>query len=138
MKGQTGIWIDGKQAIIVHFFNDTQVVDTLDSEVDYGHHGAAHELPRQGGHTMFHERAEEERIHHERRHFLEHVKDKLDPVFEIAIWGPAQTKHELIRVLGEDSDFETESIKLTPADGMTTNQFIDLVQEHFHPAKALK
>lgn len=134
MKGQTGIWIDGKKAIIVHFFNDTKVVDVLESEVEYRRRypGEGREFSRSGDHIMSKEMTNDERIHHERRMFLQQVAEKLDPDFDIVIFGPAQTKHELLRVLADDHEFETELITLKPADSMTVNQFVDLVQEYFN------
>ena len=134
MKGRTGIWIDGKKAIIVHFFNDTRVVDVLESEVEYRRRypGEGREFSRTGDHITSKEMTNEERIHHERRVFLKQVADKLNPEFDIVIFGPAQTKHELLRVLAEDHDFETELITLKTADSMTDNQFVDLVHDYFN------
>ncbi len=138
MKGQTGIWIDGKKAIIVHFFRDTQVVDVLESEVEYRQRipGEGREFTRQGDHIMNNETANEERIHHERKHFFQKVAQKLNPEFDIVIFGPAQTKHELIRFLADDHDFDTELIAIKPADSMTNNQFADLVNNYFNKVVA--
>jgi tRNA U38,U39,U40 pseudouridine synthase TruA len=134
MKGQTGIWIDGKKAIIVHLREDTRVVDVLESDVEYRkrYPGESRIYTRFGSQFLSNEEKASERLHHERNHFLHQVMEKLDPEYDIVIFGPAQTKHELIKVLTGSHDFTAKPITLKPADSMTVNQFVDLVNEYYH------
>jgi hypothetical protein len=133
MKGQTGIWIDGKKAIIVHLYDHTEVVDVLDADVEYRRRfeGEGKAFTRLGDHYISNEEREEERIRHERKHFFEDVIGKLDAGCDIAIFGPAQTKHDLLKAILGHHEFSMKPITLKPADEITVNQFVQLVHEYF-------
>jgi hypothetical protein len=138
MKGQTGIWIDGKKAMIMHLYDQTEVLDVLESEVDYRQRfpGEAKAFTRLGDHYISNEEREEERIRHERKHFFEDVIAKLDPECDIAIFGPAQTKHEFLKALQEHYQYALKQISLKPADDMTVNQFSDKVRDYYNTVVA--
>jgi hypothetical protein len=133
MNGQTGIWIDGKKAIIVHLMQDTEVVDILESEVEYRRRypGEDREFTRMGNQYMSNEEKSEEHLRQERKHFLKAVMEKLNPEYDIVIFGPAQTKHELIKVLSNSHAFATKPITMKPADSMTDNQVVELVRNYY-------
>lgn len=138
MKGKTGIWIDGKKAIIVHLFDHTDVVDILESEVVYRQRfpGEGKAFTRLGEYYISNEEKEEERVHHERRHYLEAVVAKLDADCDIVVFGPAQTKQELLKAMQKRPEFASKLITLKPADDMTVNQFKEKVREYFEQVVA--
>ena len=138
MKGQTGIWIDGKKAIIVHLYDHTEVVDVLESDVAYRQRfpGETKAFTRIGDHYVSNEEKDEERLHHEKKNFCEDVVAKLDTECDVVIFGPAQMKNELLKVLREHHQFALKQISLKPADEMTVRQFVRTVHDYFQTVVA--
>jgi hypothetical protein len=134
MKGQKGIWLDGKRAMIVTIENEKPHLEVLESEVEYRLRfpGEDKAYTRFGNTYMTNETKEEERIRHERKLFLEAVMQKLDPDYDIVITGPAQTKKELANLLEAQHDFANKPITVKPLDNMSDNQFVAWVDEYFH------
>ncbi len=133
MKGHTGIWIDGTKAIIVHLYDQTEVVDVLHSDVDYRQRfeGESKAFTRLGDHFISNEEKEEKRLYHERKNFCNDVIAKLDSECDIVIYGPAQMKHELHRTLQQFHEYHSKEIEIRPADEMTDRQFIRTVKDYY-------
>ncbi|HSK13261.1 MAG TPA: hypothetical protein VK907_08590 [Phnomibacter sp.] len=133
MKGQKGIWIDGKKAMIVTIENDKPELEVLDSEVVYRLRieGEGKAYTRFGDTFMTNETKDEERIRQERKLFLQTVAGRLDPDYDIVIAGPAMTKKELAKMLDEQQAYANKLITVKPLDSMTDNQFVAWVQEYF-------
>lgn len=138
MKGQTGIWLDGKKAMIVHVGEGKPELEVIESEVEYRRRfqGESKEFTRFGNQYMTNEEKDAARIRTERIHFLESIILKLDPGHDIVITGPAKTKTELAHLLADNHAFSDKPITVKPLDTMTENQFIAWVDDYFHQVVA--
>jgi hypothetical protein len=130
MKGQTGIWIDDTKAIVVHIKGQRHWIEILEAQVDYRlritGHGRSNE--RLGFCYQSYKEKDSEKIRLGRRHFMEAIIERLEPDFNLAIFGPRQERYELRDVLHENPFFCHKPICLMPSvANISQEQFIKMV-----------
>lgn len=133
MKGQIGIWIDEKKAIIVHLNEEKDWIETLEPQVDYrmritGHSRSSNRL---GFCYQSYQEKDTAKIRLGRVHFMEAIIESLEPDYLIAIFGPSQAKYELKKFLSENPVYCHKPICTIPAGELTPDQFLQKVQSFY-------
>lgn len=131
-KQQTGIWLDSKEAIIVHLGKDEPQVQTFESDI---HTREIEEDPRNTMHQRPHinisENRELERLKHTQTHYFETLQQALQTADEIYIFGPGEMKKHLSKFLESDHNFRPQILEVDAADSMTQNQLVAKVKDFF-------
>ena len=140
MSRNTGIWLDRKQAYIVHLENGEELVKTIDSGVDFQERipGESDSRGRlrfrgkgDGVETASQEKSEQNRQQKFLNAYYEEIASHLKNSEKVYIFGPAEAKTELHKLLKSDNTFKTEIIEVETADSMTENQMRAKVRDHF-------
>lgn len=124
MQGNSGIWIDHKEAFIV-FTNATAAETTdqgVDNHVKFSGHGSGHEGSDEGKHRGQHE--------NQLGKFYDEVIAHVSDAESILIFGPGEAKGELekrllVKGLGK------RIVGVEPADRMTGGQIVAKVRKHY-------
>lgn len=141
MNKKTGIWLDLRNAYIIHL---PEIMDDdahLEVEVQHlasgieesaASGGARSKSPwgPQGGDMK---RTAQERRHHEEKHFFETILQAIRPhTVELVIFGPSEAKHGLANVINDQTQFQPKLLGIKNADQMTQKQMVAWVREFFH------
>lgn len=131
---QTGIWIDSSRAILVTLKNGKEKVTEIDSKLENRMY--QEEQGKKG--TFFgrrhgsEERKFEERRKHQLHDFLESVVVKSKKSNELYLFGPAETKTALSKLIYEDKANVMMKLKaVEPADKMSLNEIVAKVKKFY-------
>lgn len=138
MSRQTGIWIDLRNAYIIHLPDAGQE----DGEVQFSHltsHmeeeeavGAIDSAKSTGPNAGDMRSASQERRKLEEKDFFESVIKRLRPVTShLVVFGPSEAKHGLVNAIEALKDYRPESVTVKSADQMSENQMVAWVREFF-------
>jgi hypothetical protein len=133
MKKQVGIWIDGKEAIIINLgdeANNTLKIESdlenriyHDKEGDKGSFMGSRHIDNE---TKFNERRE-----NEMNHFLKEVMAAISDADEVFVFGPAETKLKLKHEMESNKAMQKKVTCFEAAERMTANQIVAKVKEHY-------
>lgn len=133
MKKNTAIWLDHRDALLVHIEGETISVDHLES-------GAESHFKPSGGwkaggtsvaQSVVREKSAEESRKHQYHSFYRQIMNLLGDSDAIAVFGPGEAKKELAGEIGAVHGLREKISTVEPCDRMTENQFIAKVREHF-------
>jgi hypothetical protein len=132
---QAGVWIDHKQAIIIHRKNNEEkkekILSGLESRIRVP--GEGKQYTRMGAHYFtFEKKNEEKRSHHLKKYYREIIK-KINDADAILIMGPAEAKNEFCRELTRFPGFLSKTIRIKTEARCTENQVAAKVRKFFHP-----
>lgn len=131
-KQQIGIWLDSKEAIIVHLSGDEPPVQKIESDIDTSEiKGGARTSTPWGPQIAVSEQKGLERRKHAQKHYFEAIQQALEAADELYIFGPGETKKHLSKFLESDSHFKPQILEVDTADSMTENQLVAQVKEFF-------
>jgi stalled ribosome rescue protein Dom34 len=133
MKRQTGIWIDTNHAYIIELQENQYQITTIDSEIASRERipGEGKKYTRVGSVYIDPEKKEERRFDNQLSDYLEKVKDVIRNTEEVVIFGPAQTKKKLAKMMQEDKKSTAKLLGSIPADAMTKNQMVAWVIDFY-------
>lgn len=133
MKRQTGIWIDTNHAYIIELQENQYQITTIDSEIASRERipGEGKKYTRVGSVYIDPEKKEERRFDNQLSDYLEKVKDVIGDTEEVVIFGPAQTKKKLAKMMQEDKKSTAKLLGSIPADAMTKNQMVAWVKDFY-------
>jgi hypothetical protein len=134
-KKQTGVWIDGKKAILVSLDQKGHNVQEIISHIeDSQHHEKQAEKGAFMGHQhLNHERTFEERKRHQVHSFLREVITSLDGVTDLYICGPSELKIHLKTEVEADRALDKTIRAIDACEQMTENQLVAKVRRFFEP-----
>jgi len=131
MKKQTGIWIDGKEAIIVQL-NKEPIVSVVESNIHHrkvggGYGGANKSLP-EDAHP---DNRLLRRKKHQMARFFEELVDRVKQTDQLLILGPGEMKTALTTRFRQMKSPGFEIVAVLPTDRMTEGQLVAKVKEYF-------
>lgn len=133
MKKQTGIWIDGSQAIIITLLNGNEQVNIIESQLENRiyHDKEGDKGSFMGAHHISHEKKFEERRKHQLKSYLEEITSFVADSNELYVFGPAETKIELEKSISDNKTLAKTLKKVESADHMTQNQIVAKVKDFY-------
>jgi hypothetical protein len=139
MKKQTGIWIDTKKAMIVFLEGDGHKLSYVFSFIEGRGRipGETRWFTRLGKQFLDFEKRKENRKNNAVRNYLVKVIDEVRDTDELVIFGPAEMKKELEKLIRQDKIFLTRLKAVEPADSITENQVVAMVK-HFYQNKSIQ
>jgi len=132
-KIQTGIWLDGKKALIISFQNGEETLNDIHSGIEdkTHHHGQSKTGTFMGSHHVNDERKFEERKKHQTDVYLNEILEKVNASDELFIMGPSELKLHLKSKIEDDPHLRDKFKGMEAADYITTNQCVAKVKEFF-------
>jgi hypothetical protein len=135
-KKLTGVWIDGKKAIIVSLSGKEENVSQIESAIENSHHHFHEGDPGtfMGNHHINHERKFNERKKHQTDQFIDQVFTAIRDSDELYIIGPSLFKNHLAnRILNENGAAPRLRV-LAASEYLTLNQCVGQVKNFFASA----
>lgn len=133
MKKQTGIWIDTKKAIIVYLKENNQEVKTIHSLIEGRIRipGEVKWFTRFANQYLNFEKKKENRRSNEVRNYLKNVVQEIGDADELVLFGPAEMKKELDKMIRNDPALSGIISEVKAADSMTENQIVAWVKNYY-------
>jgi hypothetical protein len=133
MKTQTGIWIDGKKAIIIELQDGQEVIREIHSQIDNPvHHSQEGDKGSfVGNRHLNNEKKFMERELFQMHSYMEEVMLELKDDCQLFIMGPAGMKFELRKKITDDRLAGQEISAVEAADYITLNQMVAKVKSFF-------
>jgi len=124
MNKSIGIWIDKREAKIVSNMNDTEVIQTIVSNIEaYNIKGGSGTKQKGGPQDVVQDSKYLQRENQQFKRFFEEIVEQLTNASAIVIFGPAQTGERLKKYLSNSYPDISKKIKgLEKAESMTDNQ----------------
>ena len=133
MERKVGVWIDSERAVVIAFSNGESTVKTILSGVEgkIREDGEGKDFGRFGNQFTNHEKKKDLKQQSELTNFAQDVVAELNNCDEVVIFGPAQMKVELKKVIDANSTLSKKLIDVVSADSMTDNQMVAWVRDYF-------
>ncbi len=133
MKKQNGIWIDTERAYIVNLEDDEPQLTKMESGIETRERypGEERNFGQFGETFIDYEKKKEHRLETNVHHYLEDVKARVKEADELIIFGPAQMKKHLEKLLKEDKNFKPQIKGVENADKMSEHQLVAWVKSYF-------
>ena len=131
-KEQIGLWLDGKEALLVYSSGGEIVRERLVSDVDSQprYEGEGSQEGRFGSQFLSGETKRERARDQQEEVYLKKLGKRLAAYSEVLLFGPAEMKLRLARLL-ESSKSGTISVMVKTSDKLTDNQIAAFVRDHF-------
>ncbi len=129
-----GVWIDQKEANIITIGDDESISSkTIYSDVEtrVRIEGEKKQFGRFGDQYLVDEKGKKNRIEEYTGRFLGKVIKEFKDVDQIMIFGPAQTKKKLAKLMLEDPELNAKLKETRASDNMTHNQKMAYVKKYF-------
>lgn len=130
---QTGIWIDSKKAVIITFKNKESNTKIIYSGVEGKNRieGEGKEFGRFGNQFSTLEKKLEKKYQLEIIEYLKEVIKALESTDDLVLFGPAQVKIELKKLIEKDNKLLKKLLDVVDADSMTDNQLVAWVKKYY-------
>ncbi len=130
---QTGIWIDSKKAVIITFKNKESNTKIIYSGVEGKNRveGEGKEFGRFGDQFSTLEKKLEKKYQSEIIEYLKEVIKELESTDDLVLFGPAQVKIELKKLIEKDNKLLKKLLDVVDADSMTDNQLVAWVKKYY-------
>ena len=129
-----GVWIDQKEANIITLVNGEAIkTKTIYSDVEtrVRIEGEKKQFGRFGDQYLVDEKGKKNRIEEYTTRYLNRVISELKNADEILVFGPAQTKKRLEKMMFEDQKLVNKLKEIKVSANMTDNQKIAYVKDYF-------
>jgi len=129
-----GVWIDQKEANIITVGDDDSISSkTIYSDVEtrVRIEGEKKQFGRFGDQYLVDEKGKKNRIEEYTGRYLNKVIKEFEGADQIMIFGPAQTKKKLSKLMLEDPDLNAKLKETRASDNMTHNQKMAYVKDYF-------
>ena len=133
MKRKSGIWIDTKKAMIVLLEEEDEKVIYIYSFIESRERipGETKWFTRFGNRFLNFEKKKENRKNNAVRNYLAKVVNEVRGTDELVLYGPAEIKKELEKLIRQDAQLSAKLKAVEPADSMTENQVVALVKNYY-------
>ncbi|MDX1942673.1 MAG: hypothetical protein SFU99_19060 [Saprospiraceae bacterium] len=132
MKKQTGIWIDSREAIVVQLNKKDAMVLRIESEIEnFNVVGGSRSKTEWGPREEVSESKYVERRKHQEKDYFEQVMEAVNEADELYIFGPAEAKTRLAKIIEASNTFHPKLLNIETADSMTENQIVAQVKAFF-------
>jgi len=133
MSSQVGLWIDHRQAFIVHLAADKTtskiILSNLEKHVRAS--GGSRSSTPYGPQDIFAEDRVYRKFKHHLQQYYERVVRSIRGAESIFIMGPGEAKDELKKYLEKPKQKPHPVIKIETVDKMTEAQIVARVREHY-------
>ena len=128
-----GIWIDQKEANIISLVDKTIANRTIYSDVEtrVRIEGEGKQFGRFGDQFLVDEKGKQNRIEEYTNRFLGRVMREIQNADEIMLFGPAQTKSKLEKMILAAPETAAKLKEVRTSEKMTDNQKIAYVKEFY-------
>jgi len=132
-----GVWIDSKKAVFVSLVDGNKNIIVLESGVESKERvaGETKQFVRFGNQFSNLEKQKENRYNNQRKAYLEEVASRLSGADAFVIFGPAETKFELEKLIFNDTNLSSKLKGIETTDSMTDNQIAAWVIKYFGEQK---
>lgn len=133
MKKQTGIWLDHEKATIITLDRDKYKLNTIESGIVFRERteGETKKYGRFGDQSLSPEKHKERRIKEQTSKYLKNILSEIKGVDELVLFGPANMKKELEKLILNDTTLASKLKAVVPADSMTENQMVAWVKRFY-------
>ncbi len=130
---KVGIWLDQKEANIITLSDDKHNLKTIYSEIETRERfpGEGKQYGRFGDQYLNGEKSKKLKIEDQANRYLNEISTILNKADEIMIFGPAQTKTKLEKLILHKPQLVSKLKEVINADQMTINQKIAYVKKYF-------
>ena len=131
MGKNIGVWLDKEKAYVISVNGGNHKVEKIESNVEsrVRYEGETKSYSKRGGAFFNPSKKRTKRQKHQLNQYLTDVTVRLSDAENVLIFGPADAKNELKKVLIHRKD--KPAIHLESADKMTENQMVAWVKDHF-------
>ena len=135
---KVGIWIDQKEAHIITLSENKVYSKTIYSDIEtrIRYDGEKKQFGRFGDQFLVDEKGKKNRIEEYTQRYLMGVLKELKNADEIVLFGPAQTKSKLEKVILNDPGVAPKLKAVKISDNMTQNQKIAYVKDFYKSNKS--
>jgi hypothetical protein len=130
---QVGIWLNQKEADIITLENAALKFKTIYSDIDSRERipGESKQFGRFGDQFLSNENDKKNKINDLTQKYLNAVVTSIRDANEIMIFGPAQTKVKLKKLLLKNPSISSKLKEIKSADHMTENQKVAFVKNFY-------
>ena len=129
-----GVWIDQKEANVITLENEGAIkTKTIYSDIEtrVRVEGEKKQFGRFGDQYLVDEKGKKNRIEEYTVRYLNKVVKELGSADRIMVFGPAQTKNRLEKMMFEDRNLSQKVAEVKVSDNMTDNQKIAYVKAFY-------
>lgn len=130
---KVGVWIDQREANIISLEDASMQKKTIYSDVEtrIRVEGEKKQFGRFGDQYLVDEKGKQNRLEHQMQRYLHRVTEELKSADQIMLFGPAQTKDRLHKMIIEDPNMAVKMESTMVSDSMTDNQKIAYVKKFY-------
>lgn len=130
---KVGIWLDQKEANVITLFENTQQNKIIYSDIETRERfkGETKQFGRFGEQFLNYEKSQQKRIEDLTNRYLNKIIEEINNVDEIMLFGPAQTKNKLEKLILINPNLSSKLKGVQVSDSMTKNQKIAYVKNYF-------
>ncbi len=130
---KVGIWLDQKEANVITLFENTQQNKIIYSDIETRERfkGETKQFGRFGEQFLNYEKGQQKRIEDLTNRYLNKIIEEINNVDEIMLFGPAQTKNKLEKLILINPNLSSKLKGVQVSDSMTKNQKIAYVKNYF-------
>lgn len=130
---RTGIWIDREKAHIVHLTGDSEIMETVTSDIEHYHvKGGTGSRFTSGPQDVIHDGKFLNREKQQFKNYFQAIISKINASDQLVIFGPAGTNNKFKSELDANNKSISSKVKnVVKADAMTDNQIKAWVRDFF-------
>lgn len=130
---QTGIWLDKDKAIIVTLENATEVLITIDSNIEHFNvHGGSGTRFKGGPQDVVQDRKYLERENHQLKKYFKRIVNEIENSDALVIFGPAEACEKFnLELQNNYNELSSKVREVRKADSTTNNQVKAWVRNFF-------
>jgi hypothetical protein len=130
---KVGIWIDQREANIISLKEGAIFSKTIYSDIEtrIRIEGEKKQFARFGDQYLVDEKGKENRVKEFTQKYLHKVRSELSTANEIFLFGPAQTKFRLEKLISELPDMAVKMQDVKTSENMTHNQKLAYVRDYY-------
>ncbi len=128
-----GIWMDKRQAFILHITENGEHFETIPSEVDsFNIRGGSGTRLKGGPQDVVHDSKYLAHEKNQLRSYFKNIAENIEDVDQLALFGPAETAEKFRKELKERYEkLSSKVVTLKTVDSMTENQTKALIRDFF-------
>jgi len=133
MKNRTGIWLDHEKATIISLHSYGYKLNTIESDIITRDRtdGETKKFGRFGDQSLSQEKHKERRIKEQTSNYLKSLLSDIKNVDELVLFGPANMKKQLEKLILHDATLAPKLKAVVSADSMTENQMVAWVKDFY-------
>ena len=134
MKNQTGIWLDKEKAILINLYEGKHTIKYIESNITIRERipGEGKKFGRFGSQFLSLENKKKNLVKKQTAKYLKKIVLEIINSDEIVLFGPAEMKMNLKKVILKNNIISSKLIAVKTADSMTENQLVAWVKKYYN------